>query len=127
MTIMRCETCDSARMSPLSSMLGAALGLCTTVSTCMRGSSQRARSASCHMTGVRPNSCNRVHTLHACSGLHEYSPYTSYTLQYPLMQNSSMLGAQRRKASLLLQADNRYGLRNGVGASWLQAYASDKL
>ena len=91
-------------------MLGAALGLCTTVNTCMRGSSHRARSASCHMTGVSPNSCNRVHTLHACSGLYVYSPYTSYTLRYPLMQSSNTSSGQRRKASLPLQADNRYGL-----------------
>ena len=82
MTIMRCETWESARMRPLSSMPGAALGLCTTVYTCMRGSSQRARSASCHMTGVSPNSCTRVHLLHICGGSRVKSPHTSCSIQY---------------------------------------------
>ena len=67
MTIMRCEAWDNALMRPLSSMLGAALGLCTTVYTFMRGSSQRARSASCHMMGVSPNSCSAMPCMFAAA------------------------------------------------------------
>ena len=50
-------------MTPLSSAFGAALGLCATVYTWIAGSSHRARSASCHITGVRPKSCISVGVL----------------------------------------------------------------
>ena len=57
MTIMPRETWDIALSMPLSSLFGAALGLWTTVYTLTTGSNHLARSASCHMMGIKPNSC----------------------------------------------------------------------
>ena len=67
-TMMPSENCDIARMMPRSSTFGVALGLCTTVYTLTAGSSHRARSASCHITGVRPNSCAAIRPSVTCSG-----------------------------------------------------------